>query len=536
MTLLRDKTQRRIVPRWRPSGSAPSAPEFASVKTSRRPSLASTDHGGAAFRAFAEDQCVGSASEALAEALLERNAEVAKSTATYILQHASDAPPLLLALARESTGPLRDSAPAAYDVATTRALLRLSPRNAALWSDLARHHAGLGDKRQAHKYMKAALQLAPNHRWMLRTASRFFVHQEDAEAAHRLLAEHPRTRNDPWLIAAELACAHVAGRQPKFWKVANEIIRFDRFSPSHISELATAVGMMELESGNRKQARKLVNRGLIAPTENTLAQVLWAKETKHLSDGIARLDSLVHERHDAFEAEFKLCLKRGDMPAALTACKRWIDDEPFAARPKQEVTYVAALLDDHDSTCRMAQQVLRVDGRMSVGLELNEIFAKLSGGKYGIGAQPELQRVRAKLEVLAKVTGPVAVHATANLALWNYRHASAEVGKALYRVAIELARKTEGFDSAAHAAIFAAREALRAGDPTADVEIATAVELATRAGNEACLFYTRKLQAAARTPARLDQILSPSSAVEFLKPTRILKVAKEGEAYVLTIG
>lgn len=313
-------------------------------------------------------------------------------------------------------------------------------------------------------------------------------------------------------------------------------MRFDRFSSMHISELATAIAMMELESGNRKQARKLVHRGLIAPTENTLAQVLWAKETKHLGDGIAQLDSLVRERGDAFEADYKLRLKRGDIPAALTACRRWIEDEPFAARPKQEITYVAAFLDDHELTCAMAGQVLRIDGRMSVGLELNEIFAKLSGGRYSLGEHAELQRVEARLQALTKVTGQVAVHATANLALWNYRHANAEVGKALYRTAIELARKVEGFESAAHAAIFAAREALRAGDPTADMELASAIELATRAGNEACLFYARKLEAAARAPALLDQILSPSSAAAFLKPTRILKVDKERDGYVLTIG
>lgn len=535
MTLLRDSSQRRIVPRWRPSATAPSAPEFASIKTQPKPSISSADQGSAA-RAFAHDQCVGSASEALAEAILQGDAEGKATAASYIVQHASDAPPLLLSLAHQSLDPHHVLAPASRDVKVTRALLRLYPRNAALWSDLARYHANNGDKRQAGRYMKAALQLAPNHRWVLRTASRLLLHLDETEAAHRLLAEHPRTRTDPWLIAAELACAHVAGRKPKFWKTANEIMRFDRYPPMHISELATAIAMMELESGNRKQARKLVSRGLITPTENTLAQVLWAKEAKHLGDGIAQLDSLVRRRVDAFEAEFKLLLREGNIPQALAACRRWMEDEPFAARPKQEITYVAALLDDHELACKMAAQVLRIDGKLSVGLELNATFAKLSGDKYGEGNLAELRRVEARLEELAKMNAQVAVHATANLALLNYRHGSRELGKALYRAAIDLARKTDGLDSAAHAAIFAAREALIAGDPAADVELASAIELATRAGNEACLFYARKLEAATRSPALLDQILSPSSAGEFLKPKRILKVAKEGARYVLTVG
>ncbi|MDZ7652343.1 MAG: hypothetical protein U5L03_07205 [Burkholderiaceae bacterium] len=233
-----------------------------------------------------------------------------------------------------------------------------------------------------------------------------------------------------------------------------------------------------------------MSRGLITPARNTLAQVLWAKEAKHLGDGIAQLDSLVRRRADAFEAEFKLRLREGAMPQALAACRRWMEDEPFAARPKQEITYIAALLDDHELARKMAAKVLRIDGKLSVRLELNAIFAKLSGEKYGEGNLAELRRVEARLEELAEMNAQVAVHATANLALLNYRHQH-ELGKALYRAAIDLARKTDGLDSAAHAAIFAAREALIAGDPAADVELASAIELATRAGNEACLLRSQ---------------------------------------------
>lgn len=535
--MLREKTQRRIVPRWRPSVLAPSAPEFATVKKPSRPAAPSPDQGGAAFRAFIDDQSLGTASEALAEGLLERNSEATKSAATFILHRASQAPGPLLTLARDASGgALPGPQSTADDVTRLRALLRLSPRNAAVWADMARHYASEGNKRQALKCMKTALQLAPDHRWMLRTAARFLVHQENAEAAHRLLANHPRSKGDPWLIAAELACAHVAGKAPKFWKLANDILRFDRFGPAHVSELATAIGMMELEAGNRKQARKLVNRGLIAPTENTLAQVLWAKEAKHLGDGTAKLDTLIRAREDAFEAEFKVSLRRGDLQTALAACQSWTSDEPFAARPKHEKTYLAALLDDHQSIIRIAEEVTRIDGRVSVGIELNLIFARLSAGTYDPDDLDQLKRDEARLLGLVKAGGPVAMHALANLALFNYRYGNPEVGKVLYREAIDLARKIEGHESAAHAAIFAAREALLTGEETADVQLSEAIDLAKRSGNEACLFYTRKLQAVAAAPELSGQILSPSSASQFLKPVKVLSIAKEKDGYVLTIG
>lgn len=537
MSLLPDRTQRRIVPRWRASGAAAAAREFTSVKGAPRATSSSADQAGAAFKAFQDDRSVGSAAEALAESLLEGDKEAAKTAANFIVQNPLGAPVALLTLARGTTGELSTISAIASEVATTRALLKLSPRNPVLWSDMARHYASQGEKQRAHRCMGTALQLAPDHRWMLRTASRFFIHQEDPAAAHRLLSMHPRTKNDPWLIAAELACAHVAGRTPKFWKTANEIVRFDRYAPLHMSELATAVGMMELESGNRKQARKLVEKGLIAPTENTLAQVLWAKERKHLGDGLAKLDMLIRSMDDAYEAEFKLCLQRGDLPAALNACKKWISDEPFAARPRHEITYVASLLDDHDLTFRTSDKVLRVDGQMSVGLELNRIFAKLSSDKLKHDKDTEeIHRLEVRLRQLKEQPGAVAVHATANMALLNYRFGSAGAGRALYRSAVELARKSEGLESAAHAAMFAAREALLAGEPEAAQDLATATELAERAGSELCLFYVRKLEALAKAPEMRQQILSPSSAEQYLRPMKLLKISKGPTGYVLTVG
>jgi len=218
---------------------AASFADFGSLKKPSASNARAADSSGVAFRAFTAERSLGSASDALAEALLERNADAAKGAATYVVQYGSNAPTPLLRLASETLA--SDVSPSGYlpapsegDVAQWRSLLRLSPRNAAVWADMARHYSSQGDKKQALRCMQTALQLAPDHRWMLRTASRFLVHQQDYSAAHRLLANHPRTKTDPWLMAAELACAHIAGEVPKSWKVANDALRFDRFSAKHI--------------------------------------------------------------------------------------------------------------------------------------------------------------------------------------------------------------------------------------------------------------------------------------------------------------
>ena len=138
--------------------------------------------------------------------------------------------------------------------------------------------------------------------------------------------------------------------------------------------------MMELEAGERKKARKYILRGLEAPTENTLAQVFWAKENKHLTDGYD-LDQLVRTAEDAYEADYRLNLQQGNLLAALQAARTWGTDEPFAARPRSEIAFVASLLDDHNLTVEMANAVYLLDGQKDPTLEMNAIFATLSSGK-----------------------------------------------------------------------------------------------------------------------------------------------------------
>jgi tetratricopeptide (TPR) repeat protein len=534
--MLRDKAQRRIVPRWRPSGLASLSADFASLKGPPVRGPVTAGQKGEAVRAFNDEHSLGAASEALTEALLEGNVDAAKRCAVYIRQNAASAPALLLRQANEAAGGELPPPTGALEVARWRSLLKLSPRNAAVWADMSRHYSSQGDKKQAMRCMQTALQLAPDHRWMLRTASRFLVHQQDYAGAHKLLANHPRTKSDPWLMAAELACAHIAGKVPKSWKAGNDALRYDRFSAMHVSELATAIGMMELEGGNRKQARKLVQRGLIAPTENTLAQVIWAKEAKHLGDGIVGLDKLVSARGDAFEASYKIGLRQGDLQRAIKACQRWMEDEPFAARPKMETTYVASLLDDFDLIDRIAQAALKTDGKLSHEMEMNVIFAELSSGRIDAKDPDVAAKTMSRLKTVIDIGGPSTVHATANLALLNYRSGRAEVGRDLYRAAIDLARKQDGFENAALAATFAAREAILAGDPEAEILLDEATELAKRAGSEAAHFYNRKLKALIAAPNRAGIILSPSSTDEFLKPVRILKVSRGATGFILTIG
>lgn len=541
MSILQSKGDRRILPRWRASDNASLPVELLAL----RPIKPITSLIGAQLTSDTSDfnkfPSIGTAAELVSSAVLTGDQEILDQAAGFILENEKTAPDALVTFIKsliEADKSVKERVNRARPVAKTRALLRTHSDNPLLWSDIARHYASLGDKKRAFRCIQTALHLAPNHRWVLRTASRFLVHQEDPLAAHKLLATHPRTAYDPWLIAAEIACAQVAKKSSKFWRQAKNMLKLNNLPPIHLSELAVAVGMMELESGERKRARKYVHTGLIVPTENTLAQVFWAKENRHLSDGY-QLDQLVKSANDAYEADFRLNMAQGNLLAALKSAETWSEDEPFAARPKFEVAYVASLLDDHAVTVEMGNQVAHLDRDHHPGLEMNCVFALLSSGKYSIEKNAgEIESLKSKILRSIERDGETAYHAIANLALWNYRYGDQLEGKNLYQKAVIAAEKAQALEAAALAATFAAREAILAKDDSAASILQEARVLARRSKNKASEFYIRKLEAILRSPNEAPRILCPDSAEEFLDAqppkTETLRIEKgEGGRYTL---
>lgn len=543
MSLIHGKSNRRILPRWRVSNLAASNADIKSLKPLPYVVCDVAGQLREQEETFAHDPTLGTASELMSTAALAAKPEAALQASVFVLQQGESAPHSLIELAervqRAGLGDDRTAVlPSDKLAARTRALLKVNPNNPVLWSDLARHHASVGDKKRALRCMTTALSLAPNHRWMLRTASRFFVHQEDPDAAHKLLVTHPATRNDPWLIAAELACAQVAGRAPKYWKQAVDIIRFDKVSPTHLSELATAVAMIELDDDGRKRARKSIRKALQAPTENTLAQIFWAKENRHLDDGF-NLGDLVRRDSNAFEASTRLSILDGQLLAALEAAKLWASDEPFAGRPRAEIAYIAALLDDYKLGMQMADEVRRIDGRPDDVLELNGICAQLSSGRYDKDRDhAAIENIRASLRRKVEQKDANQFHALANLGLWEYRYGDPAIGRFLYEQSILMAQKAHKHEAVAMAATYAAREAMLKGDPAADDFLQRAKEWSRKYQNKASEFYIKKLDDLKLNPAKAAEILSPSSAARFLenKPEqKSIKIQRTEKGVILWI-
>ena len=152
-----------------------------------------------------------------------------------------------------------------------RRKLNAYPRNPILWTNLARLYTSLGVQDKATRAMRVALSLAPENRFILRAASRLCLHQGEPEEAHQILLRAPNLTADPWLLAAEIATASARGKTSRLVKTGRNLLESPRHSPFDLSELASALGTLEIMEGNRRAAHRLITVSLGKPTENSIA-------------------------------------------------------------------------------------------------------------------------------------------------------------------------------------------------------------------------------------------------------------------------
>lgn len=326
------------------------------------------------------------------------------------------------------------------------------PRNPILWMDLALAYTILGILEKAARAVKIATNLAPTNRFILRSAARFYVHQDDPEYAFRLLKASESTLYDPWLLAAEIAVASASGLKPRSIRPAKQLLLDRTRSPIELTELASAVATLEFESGKHGSARKLFRTSLIEPNENSVAQAEWA--SKHITGLDIQVSSFKVPR--LFEAKAWESFANGDWDNAAKDSINWYKDQPFSSRPAVLSSYLAAtILENY----KQAEQILRqslVANPSSPILLNNLAFTYASTGRVD-----EAEEAITKINPADSMgSNEVAVLATRGLI--RFRRGFPDVGRTLYLEAIEKARKLALKKYKAIAAIYLAREEILA--------------------------------------------------------------------------
>lgn len=243
-------------------------------------------------------------------------------------------------------------------VAQLRRELLVAPENLLALLDLAQLQLAAGKVGAAQRLLITALGLAPNGRIVLRTAARFYVHLGEPDRAHQIIKRHPGTKKDPWLIASEIALADAAGVSSTMASTGRRLIKEARTQPRHLAEVAGALANAEMVAGNFKEARQLLRKALLNPTDNIVAQAVI--------DGFA-MGIQLDEPTAAFavkqSAEAQLLQAWGDRDevSAEHHALRWHAEEPFSSRPVQFLTALYSLQSEYDKALGWIRRGLIAD-------------------------------------------------------------------------------------------------------------------------------------------------------------------------------
>jgi len=355
-------------------------------------------------------------------------------------------------------------------IANIRKRIRQYPRNPILWMDLGFYYSTLGQPKAAEDAVSVALSLNKENRYLLRSGSRFFIHNGSPDIALSFLRGSNIGRHDPWLLAAEIAISDILDSTSKRLKIAKEMVVSSSVQNFHLSELASVLGTIELKHGWRRKGKKLFGVALENPTENVVAQAIFLNS---LFGEIAILPSPEHLPH-SFEAQTRVKFQSGDFQGSLEAAKKWFAYQPFSSRPAVAASYIASVaLGEFEEAAKIAKLGKLASPRVFM-LKNNLAFSLASLGKTeearkSLETVVESQLNESEKSVLAATRGVI-----------EFREGNFQKGRKFYRTAIDSFNRNKDTRSETVAKFFWAKEENIIKSPEAKALIEEALEMAKK--------------------------------------------------------
>lgn len=303
--------------------------------------------------------------------------------------------------------------------------------NPIAYCELARCYVTLGQFEKAKEAMAIAIHLAPSHRYVCRSAARFYLHIHEEDKARYIIAKNPSLLYDPWLLASEIAINTLMERTSRHIKRGSELITSQNYSPFSLTELSSAIGSVEMINGNKKKCRSYFKTALQKPNDNSLAQAQFLL-SKNADLSFEFGENILIP--NAFEAESITAYVTNDYKGSLMTAIDWIEDMPFTRRPVQFAANLAyTFLKEYDTAIDILDIGLKSNPNNPILLN-NKAYAYALSGKSN---DAEFVIQEAKKLTLSTDTK---VCLTATEGLTEYRKGNIEKGRALYTQAIQLAK------------------------------------------------------------------------------------------------
>lgn len=329
--------------------------------------------------------------------------------------------------------------------------------NAILWVELSRLYSFFGNKAKAERTMTIALQLAPSNRYVLRSATRMFIHFEEHEKALFYLKKVDGIENDPWLVSTHIATSSLLNRYSRLIKPGQQLASSTNLSDYELSELRSSLLTLEYSEGSNKQAKKYFSQALRNPNDNSLAQLEWLSH----QDKIFAFEAVEYKTVvNAFEALAFDSFRENEWESTIDHCVYWFLDMPYSKRPIMLGSYVA---------CMLRKDYATAISLCKAGLKANPSDATiLNNLAYSLLMSNELEDAEKYIYHLATVkfdtlseTDRTAIQATLGLAA--FRLGKFAEGQKFYEIAISNAKRFKNREQADLALLIYFGELMRAG-------------------------------------------------------------------------
>lgn len=304
------------------------------------------------------------------------------------------------------------------------------PYNPILYVEIARNYIMLGQKEKARFNMNIALHLAPNNRYVTRSAVRMYIHLDDMEQAHSVITNNSTFKYDPWLLAPEISLKLMMNKSSNFVKQARNLLNQD-VSPFYITELASSLGTLEYHYGGKRKSRDLFRQSLIMPNDNSLAQAEWAF-LKQIPIRITR--ETVESVKRNHEAQSLYSYYVGDYNRALEETVDWLLDAPFSEEATLRGSSIAYnFLKKYD----LAARILNIGLKAHPG---DPVY--LNNLAYTLALDNKIDEAQKRMDELLRISKvdideSTAVCMKATQGLIAYRKGNVEEGRRLYLEAMK---------------------------------------------------------------------------------------------------
>lgn len=324
--------------------------------------------------------------------------------------------------------------------------------NAITYCELSRCYSDLGLNDKARQYMLCAVQLAPHNRYVSRCAARFFVHDNDPARARKILIDNGWMRNDPWLLASEIAVTSVMQRTSRYLKDGRQLILSDNYSPYSSSELCFAICKEDRKAGKRRDWQKMFNLGLRSPNDNSLAQAEYiVKEESRMRFDYGQYDAINRK----YEADTRNFYSLGRYEDAFLSSVNWMQDYRFSHEPIAFAFDLSCtFLKKYDYSSAVIKHWLKSHPQ-DYAMTNNLIYA-LGLADHIEEAEQLLSKINVAHQLKDRLENGICLLATSGLI--EYRKGNIDEGRQLYQLSIDTAKKMRERDLAGKARLNMIRE------------------------------------------------------------------------------